>query len=255
MFRLKQVIKRFPGAARPAVDELSLVIPRRSFTVLLGASGSGKTTALKLLNRLHEKTSGVIEFDGRSVEDCPPTELRRRCGYVIQGIGLFPHLRVAENIAVVPQLLGWSRAAQDERTDELLELMQLPADEFSQRYPAELSGGQQQRVGVARALAARPDVLLMDEPFGALDPVTRAALQTELKRLHAQLELTIVMVTHDVSEALLLADQIAVLDAGRLVAALAPADLLASQLPAVRALLDIPRRQAAVLHPPAAESS
>jgi osmoprotectant transport system ATP-binding protein len=213
--------------------------------VLLGASGCGKTTTLKMINRLVECTSGEILVDGRDVREIDPVLLRRQIGYVFQGIGLFPHWSVAANVAAVPGLLGWTPARIEARVDELLELVGLPAAEYRERRPHELSGGQQQRVGVARALAAEASVLLMDEPFGAVDPVTRDSLQRELIRMRAQLDLTIVLVTHDVTEALLLADRVAVLGDGRLHQVGAPPELFAR--PAsddVARLLEMPRRQA-----------
>jgi osmoprotectant transport system ATP-binding protein len=247
MISLRDVSKTFPGASQAAVESLSFAVPRLSLTVLLGASGSGKTTTLKLINRLETPTAGVVRVDGIDTRTLDPVALRRRCGYVVQGIGLFPHLTVGDNIALLPRTLGWSAARCRARVTELLALVQLPAAEFASRYPDELSGGQQQRVGVARALAAEPAVLLMDEPFGALDPATRSLLQAELKRLQAALQLTIVMVTHDVTEALTLADQIIVFAAGRSVFAGTPAQLLESPTPAVQALLAAPRQQLAVL--------
>jgi len=207
------VTKSYAGRDDPAVSDLSLVIPAGAFCVLVGPSGGGKTTALKMVNRLIPFESGEIRIDGRSILELPLTELRRGIGYVIQQAGLFPHLTVTENIATVPRLLGWPKQRIAERCEELLALVGLePAD--GRRYPAELSGGQRQRVGLARALAADPPVLLMDEPFGALDPITRFRLQTELRRLHHDVAKTIIFVTHDIDEAIRMGDRIAILREG-----------------------------------------
>jgi osmoprotectant transport system ATP-binding protein len=235
--RIEGLTKRHAGQA--ALDGVSLTVEEGEFVALVGPSGSGKTTLLKSINRLIEPDEGSISFDGRDVRDGPVSRLRHGIGYVIQSIGLFPHLNVAENINIVPKLTG----AAEDRAAELLELVALPA-EFAARYPRELSGGQQQRVGVARALAARPKLMLMDEPFGALDPVTRDTLGRAYRALHERLGLTTIMVTHDIAEALLLADRIVVLIEGRIRADAAPAALLASADPEVRALVEVPRRQA-----------
>ena len=208
-----RVSKRYEGRDAFAVNELSLEIPSGTFCVLVGPSGGGKTTALKMVNRLVPFDSGDIRIDGRSVRDIPVVELRRGIGYVIQQIGLFPHMTVADNIGTVPRLLGWPKARIRERAAELLELVGLEESDGA-RYPATLSGGQRQRVGLARALAADPPVLLMDEPFGALDPITRHRLQLELRRLHESVAKTIVFVTHDVDEAIMMADRIAILREG-----------------------------------------
>jgi osmoprotectant transport system ATP-binding protein len=229
VIELIEVTKRFAAsdpAAPPAVDRLSLTIERGECVVLLGASGSGKSTTLKLINRLLEADGGRIKLDGRDVRSFAPEQLRRQMGYAIQSIGLFPHWSVARNIATVPRLLGWSGERIQARVHELLVLVGLPPREYEQRYPHELSGGQQQRVGVARALAADPEVLLMDEPFGALDPLTRQELRRELARIHRTLGKTIVLVTHDVDEALELATRIVLLERGRVVQAATPAVLL-----------------------------
>ncbi|MFO7678793.1 MAG: ABC transporter ATP-binding protein [Chloroflexota bacterium] len=215
--RFEQVTKQFPNAERPSVLEVSLQIDQGSFVVLLGPSGCGKTTMLKMINRLIEPTSGAICVDEQNVLDMNATELRRHIGYVIQQVGLFPHMTVAKNIAVVPELLKWPQARIDQRVDELLTLVELPPAEYRERYPAQMSGGQQQRVGVARALAGDPGVILMDEPFGAVDALTRAGLQTEMLVLQRRLHKTIVFVTHDVEEALRLADKIVIMREGRLV--------------------------------------
>ena len=199
------------------MQDCTFEVEAGNFIVLLGPSGCGKTTLLKMVNRLIEPSAGEILFEGKNIRAWDVTALRRQIGYVIQQIGLFPHLTVAQNIAVVPELLGWEKTRIAARADELLELVQLEPARYRKRYPAQLSGGQQQRVGLARALAANPDLLLMDEPFGALDAITRANLQDEMLRLKAALHKTILFVTHDVDEALRLADKIAVLRAGRLV--------------------------------------
>ena len=227
-----------------AVRAVDLAVPARQFVALVGESGSGKTTTLKMINRLLEPDSGEVWIDGEPTHSQPPHLLRRRIGYVFQRIGLFPHLTVAENIAVTPVLLGWPRAQVEARVAELLELVNLPA-EFGARLPKALSGGQRQRVGVARALAARPAIMLMDEPFGALDPVTRDTLAAEYRRMHESMGLTTLMVTHDVLEAVLLADRIVVMRSGDIVADGTPRELMNDHRDAaVRALMDMPRRQA-----------
>jgi osmoprotectant transport system ATP-binding protein len=222
----RNVSKRF-GKDDPAVDNLSFSVEQGTTMALVGPSGCGKTTSLKMINRLIEPTEGEILVAGRRVTSMPLLELRRSLGYVIQYVGLFPHMSVADNIGIVPHLLGWPRTKIDSRVDELLDLVGLPPAEYRQRRPRGLSGGQQQRVGVARALAADPPILLMDEPFGALDPITRDRLQDELIRIQRKLRKTIVIVTHDMDEAIRLADRIAVLQAGRLIQLGDPASLLA----------------------------
>jgi osmoprotectant transport system ATP-binding protein len=212
-----RVSKRYAGRDVAALRELSLEIPAGTFCVLVGPSGGGKTTALKMVNRLIPFDSGDITIDGRSVRDLPVVELRRGIGYVIQQIGLFPHMTVGENVGTVPRLVGWSKARIRDRTTELLELVGLEAAD-AKRYPAELSGGQRQRVGLARALAVDPPILLMDEPFGAVDPITRARLQEELRRLHRDVGKTVVFVTHDVDEAITMGDRIAILREGGVLA-------------------------------------
>lgn len=214
MIRLADLTKRFPGQREPAVRGLSLEIPRGEVVVLIGPSGCGKSTTLRLINRLIEPSSGRIELEGRDVTHANPDRLRQRIGYVIQQVGLFPHMTVAQNVATVPHLLGWSRERIAARVDELLELVGMHPDEYRDRYPSELSGGQGQRVGVARAMAADPPVLLMDEPFGAIDPITRERLQDEFLRLQEQMERTVVFVTHDIDEAVKLGDRIALLREG-----------------------------------------
>jgi osmoprotectant transport system ATP-binding protein len=211
------VTKRYAGRDAAAVDDLSLEIPAGAFCVLVGPSGGGKTTALKMVNRLIPFDSGEIRIDGRNIHDLPVVELRREIGYVIQQVGLFPHMNVGENIGTVPRLLGWPKVKIRERTDDLLELVGLEVAD-AKRYPAELSGGQRQRVGLARALAADPPLLLMDEPFGALDPITRFRLQTELRRLHRDVGKTVIFVTHDIDEAIQMGDRIAILREGGVLA-------------------------------------
>jgi osmoprotectant transport system ATP-binding protein len=213
MIKLTEVTKTFPGTADPAVDRLSLDIREGEVVVLVGPSGCGKTTTLKMINRLIEPTSGTITVNGQDILGLAAHELRRGIGYVIQQIGLFPHKTIADNIATVPSLLGWEKTKTAARVEELVELVELPV-EMLDRYPGELSGGQRQRVGVARALAADPPVLLMDEPFGAVDPIVRSNLQDELLRLQAQLHKTIVLVTHDIDEAIKLGDRVAILSEG-----------------------------------------
>ncbi|MDQ0462393.1 osmoprotectant transport system ATP-binding protein [Caulobacter ginsengisoli] len=236
------VSKRYGATA--AIDAVTLEVPHGQFVALVGGSGAGKTTLLKTINALIAPDAGVVRVEGRPTAEVEPPELRRGIGYVFQEIGLFPHLTVARNIAITPRLLGWSEADIAARVAELLDLVALPR-EFAARKPDALSGGQRQRVGVARALAARPKVMLMDEPFGALDPVTRAALGEDYRRLHETLNLTTVMVTHDVMEAALLADRIVVMKAGAVVADDTPRALLAGHAdPDVAAMMQTPRRQA-----------
>ncbi len=245
---LEGVSKSFDGR-HYSVKDVSLCVPARHLLVLLGSSGSGKTTTLKMINRLIEPSAGRIQVNGRDVRDADPVQLRRSIGYVFQGIGLFPHMTVADNVALVPRLLGWPRERIQARVDELLQLVHLPPDEYRLRRPGQLSGGQQQRVGFARALAAGPQVMLLDEPFGALDPITRDELRSVFLQLRRRLGLTAVMVTHDVTEALLSADwatdRIAVMNAGRLVRLGTPHQLMSDPGDAfVAALLASPKRQA-----------
>ncbi len=223
MIEFSHVSKTF--GAQKAVNDLNLHFREGSFSVLIGTSGSGKSTTLKMINRLVEHDSGVIRFAGEEIRSLPVLELRRRMGYAIQSIGLFPHWTVAQNIATVPQLQKWSRSRIDDRTEELMTLLGLDVN-LRHRYPHQLSGGQQQRVGVARALAADPQVLLMDEPFGALDPVTRGALQQEMTRIHRLLGRTIVLVTHDIDEALRLAEHLVLMDGGGVVQQGTPLEML-----------------------------
>ncbi|SNR47033.1 osmoprotectant transport system ATP-binding protein [Blastococcus mobilis] len=212
--RLEHVTKRYPGQDRPAVDDVTLDIAAGETVMFVGPSGCGKTTLLKMINRLIEPTSGRIHLGDEDVTNQDPDRLRRRIGYVIQAGGLFPHMMVATNIGMVPRMLGWEKQRVTERIDELLDLVGLDPEQYRDRYPKELSGGQQQRVGVARALAADPPVLLMDEPFGAVDPITRQRLQDELLRIQDELGKTIVCVTHDFDEAVKLGDRIVVFDVG-----------------------------------------
>jgi osmoprotectant transport system ATP-binding protein len=244
MIAFQGVSKSFDEGRDFAVREVTFSIASRAFVALVGDSGSGKTTLLKMINRLIEPDQGTVSVAGESVQSMAGYSLRRRIGYVFQGIGLFPHMSVAENIGITPLLLGWPREQIEARTQELIDLVELPRN-FLTRMPSELSGGQSQRVGVARALAARPSIMLMDEPFGALDPITRDTLGSEYRRLHDGMGLTTVMVTHDVMEAVLLGDRIIVVRQGEIIADGQPHELLNEHPdPGVRALMDMPRRQA-----------
>jgi len=225
MIEIEGITKRYD--ATTVVDDVSMVIEPRTIAVIVGTSGSGKTTLLRMINRLVEPTAGIIKLDGADNRSVPGYELRRSIGYAIQGHGLFPHLTVAQNIATVPVLLGWDKLRIKARVDELMTLYQLDPQEFGPRYPHELSGGQQQRVGVARALAAEPNVLLMDEPFGALDPIIRTKAQEDLLAIQKRFGTTIILVTHDMEEAVHMGDKIAVMDAGKLVQYARPAEILA----------------------------
>jgi len=232
----RDVTKRYgrPGAAAArgadgelgAVNDLSLLVPAGAICVLVGPSGCGKTTSLKMVNRLIEPTSGTILIDGHDVRQDDPVILRRRIGYVIQQVGLFPHQTISENVATVPRLLGWDGARIDRRVQELIELVGLDSARYRDRYPAALSGGERQRVGVARALAAEPPVMLMDEPFGAVDPIVRERLQDEFLRIHRELGMTVLFVTHDIDEAIKMGDRVAVMREGRLVQYAPPSELL-----------------------------
>jgi len=224
------------------LKELSLDIPEGQILALVGRSGAGKSTALKLINRMLEPDGGRVVVDGRDTREWEATALRRRTGYMLQEVGLFPHMTVSRNVGLVPGLLRWDGARIASRIVEVLELVGLPADRFAARWPHQLSGGQRQRVGVARALAADPPVVLMDEPFGALDPVTRHELHEVIRRIQSAVRKTMVLVTHDMREAFALADRIAVLHDGRLVACEVPSDLERSVHPEVRALLDASAR-------------
>ncbi len=243
LLRFEAVSKNFADVV--AVGSTDCAIAQHSFVALVGASGSGKSTLLKMINRLGDPDCGRVLFEGSDVRDAPPAALRRRMGYVFQGVGLFPHMTVGENIGIGPQLAG--ELASNERISELLELVELEP-EYALRMPHELSGGQRQRIGVARALAGDPHLLLMDEPFGALDPVTRDGLGKRVRALHDQLDLTTIMVTHDMAEALLLADRVLVMDEGQIVADEAPQSLLAGAGGKIaQGLVAIPREQARAL--------
>ncbi len=226
MIEIDGISKDYGSAT--VVDNVSMTVDARSITVIVGTSGSGKTTLLRMINRLVEPTKGVIRIDGENIGAIAPYELRRRIGYAIQGHGLFPHRTVADNIATVPKLLGWPQDRIKVRVEELLNLFQLDPLAFGPRFPHELSGGQSQRVGVARALAAEPNLLLMDEPFGALDPIIRAKAQDDLLAIQKHFGTTIILVTHDMEEAFGLADKIAVMDGGRLLQYATPAEMLAN---------------------------
>jgi osmoprotectant transport system ATP-binding protein len=238
--RFQSVDLRFAGG-HAAVSDLTFDVRSSEILVLLGRSGAGKTSALKLINGLLLPTAGVVEVEGRATRDWDRAQLRRRTGYVIQEIGLFPHMTVERNVGIVPELEGWDRQRRRDRIAELLALVGLDPAAFAGRYPAELSGGQRQRVGIARALAADPPLLLLDEPFGALDPLTRLELQRELKRLQEKLAKTMVFVTHDVREGLFLASRIALFDRGRLAFLGAPSQFLASTHPEARAFAAVVR--------------
>ena len=230
MIRLEHLTKHFGAGSNPivAVDDVSLEVPSGEICVLLGPSGCGKTTTMRMINRLIEPTSGKIRIDGRDTANVDPIELRRTIGYVIQQIGLFPHKTIEDNICVVPDLLGWQRAKSRARARELLDLVGLQPDMFLKRYPKELSGGQQQRVGVLRALAADPPLMLMDEPFGAIDPINREVIQDEFLKMQQKLRKTIIFVSHDLDEAVKMADKIAIFSHGRLEQFANPNELLAN---------------------------
>jgi len=236
--------KSFDDGRVVAVDDVSLDVAEGEFLAVVGSSGSGKSTLLRLANRLIEADRGRIAVDGEDVSDVDPILLRRRIGYVFQSGALFPHLTVADNIGITPRLLGWPAADIAARVDELLDLVRLDRAQYRNRMPHELSGGQRQRVGVARALAAKPRIVLMDEPFGSLDPLTRDALGEDYRSLHRKLGLTTIMITHDMTEAILLADRVAVMRAGRMLAQGTPSELSASTDAYVGELLHTPRRQA-----------
>jgi len=224
----EHVSKSFPGSTLHAIDDVYLEVEPGSFVVLFGPSGCGKTTLMKMVNRLYEHDSGRVLVEGQEARSFKATDLRRRIGYVIQSTGLFPHMTVAENIAIVPELVGWDKARIDKRIDELLELIGLSPREYYNRYPAQLSGGQQQRVGLARAMAADPSIMLMDEPFAAIDNITRRRLQDELIRIQSMVRKTILFVTHDIEEAIRLADKIAVMRLGKVVQYDTPLNILSN---------------------------
>lgn len=253
MIVLEGISKTYDGGSNYCVSDLNMRVERGELLALVGGSGSGKTTTLKMINRLIEPSAGRIEVGGRDIFSRHPVELRREIGYVFQGIGLFPHMTVGENVAVVPHLLGWPASRIAARVDELLDLVHLSPAVYRDRLSSQLSGGQQQRVGFARALAGGPAVMLLDEPFGALDPITRDELRGEFAQIRRKLELTGVLVTHDMTEALLAADRIAVLHAGRLLQIGTPHELMTEPAdPFVTMLMSGPRRQAeqveAILH-------
>jgi osmoprotectant transport system ATP-binding protein len=224
MIEIDDLTKTYNGTA--VVDRVTLTIQPHTICVVVGTSGSGKTTLMRMINKLVAPTSGAVRIDGEDIAGIPAYELRRRMGYVIQGHGLFPHRSVGQNIATVPKLLGWNKAKTADRVEELMTLFQLDPAEFRDRLPHELSGGQQQRVGVARALAAKPNILLMDEPYGALDPVIRAKAQEDLLNIQRQFGTTIVLVTHDMEEAIHLGHTIAVMDQGKLLQSASPAEII-----------------------------
>lgn len=228
----------FSRNSRPLVSNLNFTIYRGEALILLGRSGSGKTTTMKLVNRLFTPTQGKVLFEGTSTTDWDEIKLRRKIGYVIQETGLFPHFTIERNVGLVPALEGWKPKQIKTRVYELLQLVNLPPEQFAQRYPHELSGGQRQRVGVARALAADPPVLLMDEPFGALDPITRLEIQREFRRLQQQLGKTVIFVTHDIQEAFTLASRIGLMDTGRLVVLGTPEEFMRSKEPEARAFME-----------------
>jgi osmoprotectant transport system ATP-binding protein len=247
MIELRNLTKSYDGRLA-AVDRLNLSIAAGEFLALVGPSGCGKTTTLSMINRLEEPSDGTIVIDGSDTRDRDPVELRRRIGFVFQDIGLFPHMTVAENAGVVLRILGEAREAIDARVNELLALVRLPPETYRNRFPADISGGQRQRVGVARALAARPAIVLMDEPFGAIDPLARDKLASDYRQIHDSLKLTTVLVTHDMTEAILLADRIALMRDGKLVQVGSPRELFSSPVDNfVEAMMDTPRRRASAL--------
>jgi len=248
MITLRNLTKIFPGAERPAVDALDLDVAAGEFLVLIGPSGCGKSTTLSMINRLVEPTAGTIGIGGTDIKALEPVSLRRKIGFVFQDIGLFPHLTVAENAGITLRLMRHEKTEIERRSNEVLEQVHLDPHEFRARHPASLSGGQRQRVGLARALAAKPSIMLMDEPFGALDPLIRDDLASDYRQIHDRTGLTTVLVTHDMTEALLMADRIAIMRDGRLLQVASPGAILAN--PAddfVRRLVETPKRRARVL--------
>jgi osmoprotectant transport system ATP-binding protein len=247
IIELNDVSKTYGNAH--ALERVTLQVGEGEFLAIVGPSGSGKTTLLRLINQLAEPTSGEVLVEHQDVRLADPPALRRRIGYVFQGIGLFPHMTVAENIAITPRLIGWPKEKRAARADELLQLVRLDPAHYRDRFPAELSGGERQRVGVARALAAEPKIVLMDEPFGALDALNRDAIGRDYRALHVSLGLTTVMITHDLTEAVLLADRVMVVHEGRVIEEGTPQQLMTSPKNAyVRELIETPRRQAARLN-------
>jgi osmoprotectant transport system ATP-binding protein len=244
LIRFSHVTKSFDGGRVRAVDDVSLDVAEGEFLAVVGGSGSGKTTLMRLTNRLITPDSGSVTIAGDDIAATDPIELRRRIGYVVQTGGLFPHMSIGDNIGITPKLLGASAKESAARVDELLDLVRLDRAQYRDRFPRELSGGQRQRVGVARALAANPRIVLMDEPFGALDPLTRDALGDDYRALHHKLGLTTIMITHDMTEAILLADRVAVMRSGKLLAEGTPTGLAKSTDAYVGELLGTPRRQA-----------
>ena len=248
MIELRNVSKSFDSGNTNAVNNVSFSVEKGEILGLIGESGCGKTTTLKLINRLEEPSEGEILVADENVLVQSPEELRRNIGYVFQGIGLFPHRTIEENVAAVPELLGWSEERIQQRCSETLEMVGLPCEEYGSRNPNDLSGGQQQRIGVARALAAEPDVMLMDEPFGALDPITRAGIQDEFKQIQTDLDLTVIIVTHDMTEALLMADRIAVMKEGEILQLGTPYELLNEPANSyVSDIVEMPKRRAELL--------
>ena len=245
MIELRDLAKAYRPDAPPAVSDLTLSVPSGEFLVLTGPSGCGKTTLLSMINRLVEPSAGTVLVDGADAGKIDPATLRRHIGFVFQDIGLFPHMTVGENVGITPRLLGWPREKIEARTTDVLELVRLPAAEYRDRLPAALSGGQRQRVGLARALASEPNIMLMDEPFGAIDPLLRDELASDYRAIHDRLKLTTLLVTHDMTEAMMLADRIAVMRYGHLVQVGTPRELV--NAPAddfVRAMIESPRRRA-----------
>jgi osmoprotectant transport system ATP-binding protein len=248
MIAVSEISKSYDNGKSFAVRNISFDVKEGELLALVGESGCGKTTTLKMINRLIEPSSGKITVADENASSIDPIKLRRKIGYVFQEIGLFPHMTVSENIGVVPRLLGWTRDKIKDRSQELLDLLGLPPDDFADKFPSELSGGQRQRVGVARALAAGQKILLMDEPFGALDPITRASIQEEFSSLRSRLSLTVVMVTHDMAEALIMSDRIAVMQAGEIVSGGTPYEMLSNPgHPYAEKLLDAPRHQSELI--------